>query len=166
MAIAIDTNILYDILLPDPEYKESSLSLIIHYSKTERLIISEIVYGELASQFEEIELLNSFLHDSNIYLENTTSEGLWIAAKAWKKYTNSRDKEVLQCNNCGNYQHVICQKCGRNITTRQHIISDFIIAGHAIDKAKKLITRDRGFYRSYFKDLKVENPFNFPGGLT
>jgi len=54
MTVAIDTNILFDILLPDLEYKDRSLSLIIDYSKTDRLIISEIVYAELASQFSDI----------------------------------------------------------------------------------------------------------------
>jgi len=51
---------------------------------------------------------------------------------------------------------VKCDKCGEIITTRQHIISDFIIAGHAITMADKLITRDRGFYRQYFNNLIVD----------
>lgn len=155
MTVAIDTNILFDILLPDPEYKDCSLSLILDYARTDKLIISEIVYGELASQFEEIETLKSFLNDANIFLENTTSDGLWIAARAWSEYTANRSND-LQCNYCGNYQKVNCENCGKIITPRQHIISDFIIGSHALDKADKLITRDRGFYRNYFKELVVE----------
>lgn len=157
MKIAIDTNILFDILLPDPEYKDSSFSLIVEYSKKSKLIISEIVYAELASQFEEINILKAFFDDANIYLENTTSKGLWIAARAWKDYNENRDKS-LQCSRCGNQQIIMCEECNKIITAKQHIISDFIIAGHAIEKAEKLITRDRGFYRKYFNDLKVDDP--------
>jgi len=155
MSIALDTNILLDILLPDPEYKNKSLSLVIEYSRTTRLIISELVYAELASQFSEIDLLNMFLHDFNIILKNTSPEGLWFAARAWKKYIKNRD-DTLQCNHCGNKQEVKCQICGENIISKRHIISDFIIAGHAITMADKLISRDRGFYRTYFNKLKVE----------
>ncbi len=154
MKIAIDTNILFDILLPDPEYKDTSLDLIIEYSRTYKVIISEMVYSELASQFGKRKTLDLFLHDANVFLENTTARGLWIAAEAWKEYTQKRDK-TLQCSKCGNQQIISCKECGEFITVRQHMISDFIIAGHAQDKAEKLITRDRGFYRKYFKDLKV-----------
>jgi predicted nucleic acid-binding protein len=155
MTVAIDTNILFDILLPDLEYKDRSLSLIIDYSKTDRLIISEIVYAELASQFSDITILKLFLQDFNVLIENTPLDGLWFAARAWKKYTTNKDK-FLQCNQCGYKQMVKCDKCGEIITTRQHIISDFIIAGHAITMADKLITRDRGFYRQYFNNLIVD----------
>jgi predicted nucleic acid-binding protein len=59
MSAAVDTNILLDILLPDPIYKESSLDLLTKYLKTDKLIISEIVYAELASQFTDKRLLRS-----------------------------------------------------------------------------------------------------------
>ncbi|NJD04535.1 MAG: type II toxin-antitoxin system VapC family toxin [Ruminiclostridium sp.] len=31
-----------------------------------------------------------------------------------------------------------------------------VIAGHALAKSDKLITRDRGFYRTCFAELKIE----------
>ncbi len=157
MAVAVDTNILLDILLPDPDYKDVSLSLIIKYNKTSKLIISEIVYGELASQFAEMNILESFLSDAGIFLEYTKPQGLWIAAQAWKKYSIDRD-EFLQCQSCGHNQLVRCQECNSIISSRQHIIPDFIIGGHAQEQAERLITRDRGFYRSYFNGLEVECP--------
>ena len=60
MTVAVDTNILLDVLLPDPNYKDSSLNLLTRYMKTDQLIISEVVYSELASQFPE-ENVNQFL---------------------------------------------------------------------------------------------------------
>ena len=154
MTVSVDTNILFDILLADKMHKDSSLELILHYSKTTRLIISEIVYSELASQFDDLRLLDSFLSDTNIVLEHTTSKGLWIASKAWKEYKKNRDNN-LQCSHCGYKQQVICKECKEIITTRQHIIPDFLIGGHASEKSGILLTRDYGFYRKYFKNINI-----------
>lgn len=156
MTVAVDTNILFDILLADKMHKDSSLDLLVHYSRTDRLIISEIVYSELASQFNDVTLLDSFLSDTNIILEHTTSTGLWIASKAWKEYTKNRDNR-LQCSRCGYKQEIICKECKEIITNRQHIISDFLIGGHASEKSGILLTRDYGFYRKHFNNINIVN---------
>ena len=35
------------------------------------------------------------------------------------------------------------------------IVADFLIGGHAITQCDRLLTRDRGFYRDYFKKLSL-----------
>ena len=62
MTVAVDTNILLDILLPDVKYKDSSLLLLTNHMKAGRVIISDIVYSELASQFPKEKLLTDFLN--------------------------------------------------------------------------------------------------------
>lgn len=156
MSVAIDTNILFDILLPDPEYKNSSLRLLKKYSALDKLIISDIVYGELALHFDDIEKLNLFLSDTNIHLVSISREGLWLASQAWKDYLIKRDRKI-QCTQCGNKEISKCSKCGTLITFKQHILSDFLISGHALVESGKLLTRDRGFYRNYFHQLEVIN---------
>ena len=51
MIAAIDTNILLDILIPNVKYAKSSKAVIDDAFRNGSLVISEIVYAELSSQF-------------------------------------------------------------------------------------------------------------------
>jgi len=66
MIVAVDTNILIDILIKDEKYFESSADLLNKALKQGTLIINEVVYAELASLFKQKEKLNEFLNDFNI----------------------------------------------------------------------------------------------------
>jgi hypothetical protein len=43
---------------------------------------------------------------------------------------------------------------------RSRMVADFMIASHASRQCDRLLTRDRGFYRDYFKGLKLLDPAN------
>lgn len=155
MIIAVDTNILLDILIPDEEFMLNSKRLLDRYAAKGQLIICELVYAELASQFHSEKTLKEFLSDTGIRLIHSDEKTLCLSAERWKAYANS-GKHKLRCPKCGQEVSIICHKCKNAVLFRQHIISDFIIGGHAITHAEILLSRDRGFYKTYFKDLKVE----------
>jgi predicted nucleic acid-binding protein len=151
---AVDTNVLLDVLIPDESHFQKSKGLLDEYVQKGQLIICEIVYAELASQFLSERELKGFLLDTGIRLVYSTSATLCKAGEQWKKYSKNK-KQALQCTQCGANIDIRCRKCYSPITVRQHILSDFIIGSHALHHAELLLSRDRGFYRTYFKDLKV-----------
>jgi predicted nucleic acid-binding protein len=157
MILAIDTNVLLDILIPNQDYLEAALHCLTDINPEDELIICEVVFAELGSQFPSFEDLQSFLRETDIQIIPSSRGTLFEASLAWKRYARRKRDQVL-CPACGSSQNVTCQSCHCIMPLRQHIISDFFIGAHAKIQADKLITRDRGFYRAYFKDLDIVTP--------
>ncbi len=157
MILAVDTNILLDILIPNTAYLQSSLSCLLSVDRDDEIIICETVYAELGSQFLSSNDLNSFLRDTAIRLVSSNEKSLFEASNAWKKYSD-RKKDVIICPACSKSQKPTCHSCKEIIPYRQHIVTDFLIGAHAKMQANRFITRDRGFYRTYFQGLNIVNP--------
>ena len=157
MISAVDTNVLLDILIPNTAHVESSLNCIMSVSSYDELIICEVVYAELGSQFLSQRELDRFLRDTPIRLVPSSEKALFEASIAWNKYSD-RKKDMIICSACGKRQKVTCDSCKEIIPYRQHILSDFLIGAHAKIHGDNLITRDRGFYRAYFRDLNIVAP--------
>jgi hypothetical protein len=155
MITAVDTSILLDILIPDITHLNRSKALLDDYVVKGRLIICEIVYAELASQFDTESGLNEFLADTGIKLVRSAETTLYRAAGLWREYLKN-NTDFIQCPHCHKDTTVNCQLCHQQIKPRQRILSDFIVGAHALMHAELLLSRDSGFYRAYFKDLKVE----------
>lgn len=41
---------------------------------------------------------------------------------------------------------------------KERVVADFLIGAHAWMRADRFLTRDRGFYRAYFKRLRIVDP--------
>jgi len=152
---AVDTNILLDLLIPEAPYATESNILLDDAHAKGSIIISDVVYVELAALFSSHEELQLFLSDTGIRLEHSQPSALLVASEAWRSYT-ARRHQGLQCSRCWEIKSLHCSNCGAALTSRQHVLPDFLIGGHASIHADWLLTRDRGYYRTYFPNLRLQ----------
>ena len=154
MITAIDTNLLLDILIPDEEHSPSSRRSLDRCLEKGQLVLCETVYAELSSQFPSEKELRDFLSDTSIRLIHSSREALYLAGGRWRTYARKRDR-TIQCSHCGEKISLACSKCGQPVVWRDRVLSDFIIGAHALLHSELLLTRDRGFYQTYFKELRM-----------
>ncbi len=133
MKTAVDTSILLDVFLPDPQFGLASKAALETQDAAGALIVCEIVYGELAGFFPSKKILDESLECLGIQFICIDQASAYLAGHLWKKYRRSGG-------------------------SRQRILSDFLIAAQAQVHADALLTRDRGFYRKYFPDLSIIAP--------
>lgn len=154
MITAVDTNVLLDVLIPGAPHGDQSERALAEAVRAGALLISEPVYAELAVHFADRADLDRFLADTGIRLEPSGAEALYTAGRAWSAYLRRRPAS-LACPQCGAAQRVRCDRCGASVQPRQHVVADFLIGAHAVAHADTLLTRDRGYYATYFPDLKL-----------
>jgi predicted nucleic acid-binding protein len=126
MILAIDTCILLDILLPDPQFGAYSQELLKRASSMGRLIICDTIYAELSPQFEEKTDLDLFFKEADIKIKHCTPDVLWQAGLAWKEYLKRGGKR------------------------ENRILPDFIIGAFAEHGADLFVTRDKIFFNKHF----------------
>jgi predicted nucleic acid-binding protein len=133
MITAIDTNTLFDILLPNKDFFDQSAVALQDSADCGSLVMSDVAYAELCAHFEKQRECDVFLESNDIRVQGLAREAHFLASRAWRKYRQQGGKRI-------------------------RILSDFLIGAHAQTHATRLLTRDRGFYRSIFPSLDVYDP--------
>lgn len=106
------------------------------------MVVCETVYAELAAHFALPGAMDRFLGDIGARLLSSTAGTLEAAARAHREYLARRSSAR-------------CPSCNASLPGRVRILADFMIGGHAQKQAEALLTRDRGFYRTYFRSLRL-----------
>lgn len=133
MITAVDTNVLLDVFKPDPSFGPRSAAALRRCLAEGALVACDPVWAEVAGQFREARSAARALERLGVTFDPLDRETALAAGSAWRRY-RTRGGE------------------------RQRVVADFLIGAHADRRADRLLTRDRGFYRSYFRSLRVVDP--------
>ena len=96
------------------------------------LILCEIVLAEVAPALPSADL-PQFLSDWNLTFVPSSQSSAILAGEMFRIYL---------------------QRGGK----RGRVVPDFLLAAHAQTHAQRLLARDRGYYRDYFKQLQLWDP--------
>lgn len=140
MRTAVDTSVLLDVFGADAEFGPVSAAALRASLDTGRVIACEVVWAEAAASFETTEQASSAMESLRIDFSQLDADAALTAGTKWRAY----------------------RKAGG---TRKRIIADFLIGAHALACADRLLTRDRGFYRTYFEALEIVDPTGSPREL-
>ena len=132
MITALDTSVILDVITNDRSHALRSLQAIRTASDSGSLVICECVLAEIrpALTNEETEQL---LTDWNIVFKPSSKESSLRAGAMYQDYLK-RSKRL-----------------GR-------VLPDFLIGAHAQLQCDRLLARDRGYYRDYFRGLQLIEP--------
>lgn len=151
MKISLDSNLLLDLLLDQDNDSIEKLRKLLE--KRHLFSICYMVYGELVPFFTlNNRDINLFLSEMDISVEGCSLAEYSYAGKKWHEYSR---KKITRCPTCGKQTEMICKVCGGVIKLRQHILADFVVGAYSELRCHALLTRDYGYYQTYFPRLKL-----------
>lgn len=133
MITAVDSTVLIDIFEPDPTFGPRSRETMREAIADGSVIACEMVWAEVVTTFPSATEAERAMHQLGIDLSPAGVAAAAAAGVAWRSYRRSGGP-------------------------RTRLIADFLVGAHAKHQADRLLTRDRGFYRTYFKELRLLDP--------
>jgi predicted nucleic acid-binding protein len=133
MITAVDTNVLIDVFLDDRKFGQKSAASLTQCLNEGALTICGVVFVETIPLFPAISDLINALTILGIEPATISMPSFALAGSSWKDYR---------------------QQGG----SKSRMVADFLIGAHAQVECDRLLTRDRGFYRKYFKKLVILEP--------
>lgn len=133
MITAVDTNVLLDVFYLDPVFGERSMDALRRCLREGRVVACSVVWAELAVAFPDKGSLVDAMDELGVGFGPIGLEAALAAGQAAAEYR---------------------RRGGR----RDRVLADWLIHGHALREADRLLTRDRGFPRSYLPELVILDP--------
>jgi predicted nucleic acid-binding protein len=136
--IAVDSSILIDLLGADVRAEAAEDSLRVALAQGP-VVVCDVVVSEVVSGLGYGSELLDTLEEAGIVFSTIESRAAVRAGEMQRRYKERRKTAGLPA-------------------AGPRTVPDFLIGAHALLQCKALITRDAGFFRDYFKGLKVIVP--------
>ncbi len=136
MKTALDSSVLLDVLGADRVHGERSREALRGAYEAGALVACDVVWAEVRAHFPTDEAFHEVMGTLGVQFEPISAEAAAGAGSLWRESRGSR----------------------RATRGPERVVADFLIGAHARQQADALLSRDRGFYRRYFKDLMVIDP--------
>jgi predicted nucleic acid-binding protein len=134
MITAVDANILIDLGTEDAERARLAARALEECALAGRLVICDVVLAEFARGFP-----------------SDLNPAAWVR-ELGIDYDPIREETAVEA---GRMQARHESRSGR---VMRRPVADLLVGAHALHQADRLLTRDRGFYRDYFKGLNLVEP--------
>jgi len=135
MRTAIDTSVLLDLLSDDPVHAAASEAALRRVARDGALLVCECVLSEIAPSFARDDEVEEFIADLQLQFVPSSRESALLAGTMFRSYLSRRAA-----------------------AGPRRVVPDFLIGAHARTFADRLLARDRGYYRDYFKGLTLIAP--------
>lgn len=132
MLTAVDSSVLLDVIIDAPGQAMAAEESLREATSQGGLVICECVVAEVRPALSA-KAFREFAEDWNLVFLPSTWESALLAGGMFEAFLKHGGRG------------------GR-------VLPDFLIGAHALLQADRLLARDRGYFRDYFKGLKVLSP--------
>jgi len=133
MRTALDSSVLLDVIVDDVKFADRSEAALRDAAAMGSLVVGECVLAEIRPAFATGQT-EEFLSEWNIEFVPSSVESSLLAGEMFLTYLRRRPRAP------------------------RRVIANFLIGAHALLTADRLLARDRGYYRDYFKKLVLLAP--------
>ena len=143
MRVAVDSSVLLDVLGGDPVFGSGSREALRRAYDRGPLCACEVVWAEVRASFEAEEPFVEAMDGLGIEYLAMSDASAALAGAHWRRYHRNRAREARSAT-----------RSARD----KRVMADFLVGAHAQLQTDGLLARDRGFFRTYFKRLRLIQP--------